>query len=930
MRDDAMPIAIIGASYRLPSADGPDAYWRVLDDGIDCVRDVPADRWNADAHYDADPSAIGKSNSRWGGFLEDVAAFDAALFRMSRVEALSTDPQHRLLLEATWLALEDAALDPTQIGVARAAVITAIGANEHQPLRFPDPASFNSYTTVGNIASLAANRISHFFDLRGPSFAVDTGCSSALVALHLACASLRAGDVDLAIVGAANTLLRPDANIAASKAWALSTTGHCHFLDVRGDGYVRSEGAGAFVLARLQDAEARGDRVLGIVRATAVNHDGRASALTSPSREAIADVMQRAVEKAGLESKHVGYVEAHGVGSASTDGAEVSAIAAALAPQRLPIGSAKGNLGHLEPASGIAAIGKILLAFEHGKIPRQLHHETPRDGLDLEALGVFVPKAPVDWPRAAVPRVALVNGFGLGGTNACVVLEEPPARDDVSKGPFALVLSARTAPTLRTLAATWADAIAARPLALASLAAVAERSRAGLALRLRIVSDDASTMVARLREFAAGGELPNDTGSAPSRTRAPIATGIHAPSYPFERRDLGTLPRDRRSDLQALLGARVRTPIAARQTVATLRRDLPELAGLVTSAGLISPALHLWRAMRIAEERGLSLVDVELPEALAVSDTDVDVALVVEDRSFSVTSPAASDDAFLVHARGAFATSGGEIAAPPPPLEGGTAAQVPSAPAALRWVARAVVARGAADFSIARPIALAGMEGSDPTLVEAALQAALFALAGGGVPRALTSLQWSKDAGSAREIRARENAARVDVFFVDAEGRTVALIRGLDATASANVTAAPRTADVPSPAVEQGPRRPREIRALVESSLRDLLGLDPTSALPPRAGFTELGLTSLAMVELRRVLSTSLGITLPATVAFDRPNLETLTAYLAERVAPALSKRDAPPPAELAAEVLDDLDGLSDAEANALLEAYDTDQRRPT
>jgi 3-oxoacyl-(acyl-carrier-protein) synthase/acyl carrier protein len=457
------PIAVVGYGCRFPGADSPEAFWDLLRSGGDAIGEVPPDRWDIERYYDEKPGTLGKMNTRWGGFLDGVDRFDPVFFGISRREAEWMDPQQRLLLEVTWEAFERAGTPPSQLSGTRTGVFIGIGNVDYsyvmQKLGLTDTVS--AYAGTGNAHSIAANRISYLFDLRGPSLAVDTACSSSLVAIHLACQSLWTGESKCALAGGVNVILAPDASIAFSQARMLANDGRCKSFDAAANGYVRSDGAGMVMLKRLSDALRDGDRVLGVIRGTAVNQDGRTPGITAPRREAQKGVIREALRQAGVAPEEIDYVEAHGTGTEIGDPIEVGALADVLGrSQAAPpcrIGSVKANIGHTETASGVAGLIKLLLCLEHEAIPAQLHFERPNPHLSLEHSGLEVATELTDWSRGERARLASVSSFGFGGTNAHVIVEEPPSprapREPAAERPrHVLALSARTQSSLRELA----------------------------------------------------------------------------------------------------------------------------------------------------------------------------------------------------------------------------------------------------------------------------------------------------------------------------------------------------------------------------------------------------------------------------------------------------------------------------------------------
>jgi myxalamid-type polyketide synthase MxaC len=463
------PIAIIGAACRLPGGVRTvEQYWQLLQEGRDAITEVPADRWPIDAYYDADPQAPGKMYTRWGGFLDDVDQFDAAFFGISPREAVNMDPQQRLLLEVTWEALENAGIPADELAGSATGVFIGIGFNDYaRLLAAQDVREVNAYSGSGIQLCFAAGRVSYSLGLRGPSLAIDTACSSSLVALHQACQSLRLGECDLALTGGVNLLLAPEGNIFLSRASALSPSGRCRTFDAGADGMVRGDGCGAVVLKRLRDALADGDTIMAVVHGSATNHDGRSSGLTVPSAVAQEAVIRQALKSAGMPPQAVGYVEAHGTGTPLGDPIEVQSTAAVYGhrPDDVPavmLASVKTNLGHLEAASGIASIIKVAQILKHRWIPQHLHFQKWNPHLMLDGARVHVPKDALPWTVAPNGRrVAAVSSFGLSGSNAHVVLGEPPPsepRTAAAVGPAQLlVISAKKPSALTALVRAYCE-----------------------------------------------------------------------------------------------------------------------------------------------------------------------------------------------------------------------------------------------------------------------------------------------------------------------------------------------------------------------------------------------------------------------------------------------------------------------------------------
>jgi phthiocerol/phenolphthiocerol synthesis type-I polyketide synthase C len=459
------PVAIIGIGCRFPGgADGPDSFWRLLCEGRDAVTEVPADRWDAEEFLDDDPAAPGKTTTRWGGFVRDVDKFDAHFFGISAHEATRMDPQQRLLAEVAWEALEDAGLAADSLAGSPTGVFVGIATSDYGHIQLDDVTRIDAYTGTGNAFSIAANRLSYLLDLRGPSMAIDTACSSSLVAVHQACASLAQGDCSLALAGGVNLVLSPALAINFSKAGAMAPDGRCKTFDARANGYVRAEGAGVVVLKPLSRALADRDTVYGVIRGGAVNQDGRSNGIMAPNPHAQEAVLRAAYDKAGISPERVHYVEAHGTGTLLGDPIEAKALAAVVSDGRDPsapcvVGSVKSNLGHLEAAAGIAGLIKATLMVRHREIPPSLHYETPNPHIPFAELSLRVPTALEPWPDQDAPALAGVSSFGFGGTNAHLVVEEPPRQPapgaPADDRPHLLTVSARGAEALRDLAARY-------------------------------------------------------------------------------------------------------------------------------------------------------------------------------------------------------------------------------------------------------------------------------------------------------------------------------------------------------------------------------------------------------------------------------------------------------------------------------------------
>jgi acyl transferase domain-containing protein/NADPH:quinone reductase-like Zn-dependent oxidoreductase/SAM-dependent methyltransferase/acyl carrier protein len=459
-------IAIVGIGCRFPGGvNDTDSFWKLLVEGREAVSDVPPDRWNVERFFDAEPGLPGKSMARRGGFLDEIDQFDPQFFGISPREAPYVDPQHRLLLETAWEAMEDAGLVLDLERGTDLGVFVGISHNEYQGIQCTpwEHSGIGPHSPTGCAHSIAANRISYCFNLRGPSIAMDTACSSALTAVHAACEHIRAGRGDIALAGGVTVIISPGGFIGFSQASMLSPEGRCKAFDASADGFVRGEGAGMVLLKRLSRAIADGDPIHGVIIGTALNQDGHTNGISLPSSEAQARLVREACADAGVAPSQIGFVEAHGTGTAVGDPIEAHALAAALCEDRseeapLLIGSVKTNLGHLETAAGVAGLVKALLVLKHRRIPASLHFETPNPNIDFVALKLRVPTALEPFPATGGTRMVGVNSFGFGGANAHVLLAEAPSRPQPehlgthADRAWALVLSARSEEALRASA----------------------------------------------------------------------------------------------------------------------------------------------------------------------------------------------------------------------------------------------------------------------------------------------------------------------------------------------------------------------------------------------------------------------------------------------------------------------------------------------
>lgn len=518
--------AILGMACRLPGADSLDTYWQLLESGTDAIAEVPAARRAVTACGQAGTQQPGKTSSRWGGFISGADQFDARFFGISPREAQSMDPQQRILLETAWHALEDAGIPPDMLAGSRTGVFIGISSTDYRELQLAQHAGTDAWAGTGNAMSIAANRLSYFFDLRGPSLAIDTACSSSLVALHQARLSLYRGECDLAIVGGVNLILSPGNTIIFSQAQMMASDGRCKTFDASADGYVRAEGCGVLILQRHADALSGGKRIQALLPGSAVNQDGRSNGLTAPNGVAQQDVIRQALRAAGKTAAQVSYVEAHGTGTRLGDPIEVGALRQVYgAPEAgagpLWVGSVKTNIGHLEAAAGIAGLIKTVLMLRHRRIPPHLHLQQLNPLIALDGSRIVIPTATQAWESdregTHVARVAGVSSFGFGGTNAHVIVQEAsphpaqPASQVEDGAPLqVLCLSARDPESLRALAARHAAMLEAdcAGTAFAAFCLAANTRRSLHPCRLALAAASGARMATLLRRFGLGEEAP--------------------------------------------------------------------------------------------------------------------------------------------------------------------------------------------------------------------------------------------------------------------------------------------------------------------------------------------------------------------------------------------------------------------------------------
>ena len=539
------PIAIVGAGMRFPGGvRDADSFWELLESGRDAITDIPRNRWDWRQYFDRNPEARGAMYAVRGGFLEDIDCFDAEFFGIAPREAAMLDPQQRLVHEVAWHALEDAGIAADSLRESHTGIFLGLSNLDYSRAALEDDLRIDAYVGSGNSPSMAAGRLAYTLGVRGPAMTVDTSCSSSLTAVHLAVQSLRAGESDVALAGGVNVILAPQMHIGFSRARMLSPDGRCKTFDAAADGYVRSEGCGVVVLKRLADAVRDGDRVMAVIRGSAVNHDGRSGGLTAPSSRAQAALLREAYARAGVALDAVGMIEAHGTGTSLGDPIEMEALGEVFRGQAagsIAVGSVKTNFGHTEAASGIAGLLKVVLALKKKRIPGHLHLTQPSAYIPWAELPFVVPTERVDWKlnEGQARRVAGVSSFGFSGSNAHVVLEEfvcKSADCDADQGPQIAVISARSESALMSAKERLVAGLEAHPeYALEDVCGTLTRGRVHFAYRAAwVVGSRAELMERTAEKHTSGAKAP-----VPS---VELIAGVETPAY-LSRSSTADLPK---------------------------------------------------------------------------------------------------------------------------------------------------------------------------------------------------------------------------------------------------------------------------------------------------------------------------------------------------------------------------------------------------
>ncbi|MBV9495834.1 MAG: polyketide synthase dehydratase domain-containing protein, partial [Acidobacteria bacterium] len=928
---DEEAIAIVGVACRFPGgADTPERFWQLLESGKDGIVTLPADRWRWPSFVDLAGKHKGIDKA---GFLERIDAFDAPFFRVSTKEAELMDPQQRLLLELSWEAMEDGGHRPSELSGKKIGVFVGVCQSDYREVVTASLSSVEPYLGTGSAFSLLANRLSFFYDFKGPSMAVDTACSSSLVALHDAVTAIRRGDCEQALVGAVNLLCSPTISLTYYEAGMLSPNGACRTFDAKADGYVRGEGGAMLLVKPLRTALADGDAIYGIVAGTAVNHGGQAASLTAPKPDAQASVIEAAWQVANVPLESIGYIEAHGTGTRLGDPIEIGGLTEAFRrlsqtrgeawPANAPcgLGSVKTVVGHLEAAAGLAGVVKILLAMQHQAIPGTRNFERLNPEIDLSGSPFRIVTQNEAWPaRGNHPRRAGVSSFGFGGSNSHAVIEEFPHRGDAAPttGEHLVPLSARSDAELLEQAQRLLAFLETSTPNLADVAYTLQVGREAMEKRVAFVVRDLDEMIEALEDFIAG--EPVGTAAIDPTKFTVSGRRTHLPTYPFARQRhwVTEAPRPKAIAETRLhpLVHRNTSDLREQRFSSTFTGEERFLAGHRIGGRRVVPGVAYVEMAREAVARAcghggsISIANLVWMRPLVVGEEPVDVHISLHPKSdheirFEIYSGSSEE---VVHARG-LAILGSAVDAPRLDVAALARKFRPDYSADACYAAfaqhgfeysgehRAVAGlRVEADEVMAR-LSLSASEAIasfvvHPGLTDSAVQAAFgFALASNGTSLALpfelrnaeiygacTSSMWA--------VVRRVAAERFDIDLCDDAGSVRVRLSGLTMR---SLDGAPAAASTAQPAVAGDDALSRQIQKALIPIVGQLVKVS-ADKVRAESELGELGMDSISYVELVDQLSDDYGIEVEPTVFFEHRTVEKFARYLAQTHGPALAK----------------------------------------
>ncbi|PSM40186.1 hypothetical protein C6Y14_25985 [Streptomyces dioscori] len=885
--EEGEPVAIVGMACRLPGAPSPAAFWTLLRDGVSAVTEVPDGRWDPDA------PGLDRPGLRHGGFLDDIAGFDAGFFGISPREATTTDPQQRLVLELAWEALEDAGTVPAKLRESRTAVFVGAMSGDFAAL-VQDPLDITRHTLTGVQRGIIANRVSYTLGLRGPSMTVDAAQASALVAVHLAAETLRTGQAELALAGGVNLNLVPESAAAVAGFGGLSPDGRCFTFDARANGYVRGEGGGAVLLKPLARALADGDRVHAVIRGSAVNNDGATDGLTVPSPAAQSEVIRLACRRAGVAPEALQYVELHGTGTRVGDPLEAAGLAGALgdAASRAPVhvGSAKTNVGHLEGAAGIVGLIKAVLGVAHREIPASLNFETPHPRIDLDRLGLRVRREHGPWPRPGEPLLAGVSSFGIGGTNCHVVLGAAPdgpadaVRAEPDARPVLWPLSGRTAGALRAQAARLREQLVRDPRSPGDVGWSLATGRTHFEHRAAVLGTGTEALLDGLDAVATGRDAPGvvrATAGSPGGVvlvfpgGSPVETGTAR-----ELMALSPVFRSAVGVCAAALDARTGWSLTdvLDGVPGAPRPDRADVAGPVRFAVAVALA-RLWESLGISPEAVVGDAEGEVAAAhVAGALTVEDAARIVTARAHGAppgpVTPRPSAVAFHSSVTGGVLDTAA--------LDTAYWSRRLPWPSRADAVIRALARTGHPTFLEVSPRAVRGADDWRTLLGDDTGATAVRApLPGESVRSSLL--------GAVAALHVRGQVVSWSGVFAAHDPRRVPL-----PTYAFQRERHWPSRERPAPAGPPAGERQGGLLDLVRAHSAAVLGHADAQAVDPGKTFKDLGVDSMLAVELSERLAAATGLPVPATVVYDHPTPTGLADHLRERRGPGGSTDSRP------------------------------------
>jgi acyl transferase domain-containing protein/acyl carrier protein/SAM-dependent methyltransferase len=930
-------IAVIGMAGRFPGAPDIEAFWENLAQGVDAVTDIPADRWDTSRFYDPDPNQLGRSYSRWGGFVNDVDKFDAGFFRITRAEAEVMDPQQRLFLETCWEALEHAGHAHPALRGSTCGVIAGVFNNDYQMLLSKaDGVSHLGHAMLGNADAILASRISYFLDLKGPALCVDSACSSSLVAIHLACQSLRNRDADMMLAGGVTLYLDETPYLMMSKAGMLSPTGRCRSFSAEADGITTGEAVGVVVLKRLADALADGDCIHGVIRGSGLNQDGQTNGITAPSRESQIALLCNVYRTYGINPETIGYLEAHGTGTKLGDPVEVAALTEAFRKFTskegfCALGSVKSNIGHTSAASGVTGLIKVLQAMRHGLIPPTLHVEVANPLLHLEGSPFVLATEARPW---LAPHRAAISAFGFSGTNCHLVVDGPPELPVVGSDRESVIpLSAATPAQLREIVSRLREWLRQNPaLRVCDIAWTWQCGRTPLVEQLQIVAANSQQLMQQLDAYLSGVAAPgvHVDGTLPLSEPPADVRRVPLPTYPFARERYwfhsSPIPQPSGSEMpptemllriedevlvrehtifgrhclptDALLDLVYRHALVHRESGSLRIRDVTLFAPLFCTIGEATRLFVETIGDPVSQIAITSRVDSREsePQRHLTAAIECETDARPEPPTLPIEPPALIIDGASLHQPGQalyvgeFFRSLRQISFWP----GRARAQLLLSESARRAADRFALHPGLLDafFGLAHSLAIQTVAASDAAYIPLCIQDV----------QVFEPLRESEYQCDLRVVHTSQEFLRFDGELIDTRNQVAIAIRGLDyrrvlASMFAEARPAPTTlpklrlkpvAVAPEESIPVKPLVVTEpsssaVTAPTQERLQTLLAevlLCPPSTINPKQSLVEQGVDSILGLEFVQRLNREFGLHLQGTILFEHPTLDKLATQL--------------------------------------------------